>query len=251
MSMIHLVLQGKGGVGKTYVSVILAQYLLAKGHRLACYDTDPVNATFSRFHALNVQHVNLIMDERINQAAFDPFFASLMTLEHDAVIDNGATSFDPLMRWLHDNKVIGHMQQAGRQMVLHTVIAGGNALQDSMTGFHDLAATFGGQCPLYVWRNECFGDLRLDGLDFESCAVYHEHKAVISGIIKMRRYNPDTYGKNIEAMLSRKLTFDEPLELADFIVWQKQRLQDVKHDFFEVLDMVLDRGPMRLEGETS
>ena len=60
-----------------------------------------------------------------------------------------------------------------------------------------------------------------------------------------------TYGKDIEAMLSRKLTFDEPLGLADFIVWQKQRLQDVKRDFFEVLDMVMDRGPMRLEGETA
>jgi hypothetical protein len=52
-------------------------------------------------------------------------------------------------------------------------------------------------------------------------------------------------------MLSRKLTFDEPLEMADFIVWQKQRLQDVKNDFYQVLDMVLDRGLVMPAGEAS
>ncbi len=249
MSHIHLILQGKGGVGKTYVSAILAQYLLAKGAPLSCFDTDPVNSTFTAFQALNVQHVNLILDDRINQAAFDPFFESLMHLGHDAVVDNGATSFDPLIRWLYDSDVIGYMQQAGAQIVMHTIVAGGNGLQDSMTGFADLAANFGGQCPFFVWRNHFFGDLQLDGLDFEQCGIFREHASVVSGVMTMKRYNPDTFGKDIEALLSRKLTFDEPMELPEFLLFQKSRLFRVKKEFFNMLDAVLHLPSMTAQGE--
>lgn len=46
----HLVLQGKGGVGKSLVSSIIAQYLNQKNYTTICGDTDPVNSTF---HQLN------------------------------------------------------------------------------------------------------------------------------------------------------------------------------------------------------
>jgi len=39
---IHLSLQGKGGVGKSLVASILAQYFNSRGKRIQCIDTDPV-----------------------------------------------------------------------------------------------------------------------------------------------------------------------------------------------------------------
>ena len=37
MANIHMVLQGKGGVGKSFVAALLAQHLLQKGgHPLCC-----------------------------------------------------------------------------------------------------------------------------------------------------------------------------------------------------------------------
>jgi Mrp family chromosome partitioning ATPase len=36
---IHLTLQGKGGVGKSLVAVILAQYLSKRGLQIQCIDT--------------------------------------------------------------------------------------------------------------------------------------------------------------------------------------------------------------------
>ncbi len=45
---IHLSLQGKGGVGKSLVASILAQYFLHTGRDLCCIDTDPVNQTLSQ-----------------------------------------------------------------------------------------------------------------------------------------------------------------------------------------------------------
>ena len=42
-SAIHLSLQGKGVVGKSFIASILAQYFLNRGHQVQCIDTDPVN----------------------------------------------------------------------------------------------------------------------------------------------------------------------------------------------------------------
>jgi CO dehydrogenase nickel-insertion accessory protein CooC1 len=51
-NQVHLVLQGKGGVGKRLVSAILGQYFQARKRTLHCFDTDPVNATFAQYEAL-------------------------------------------------------------------------------------------------------------------------------------------------------------------------------------------------------
>ena len=40
---IHLTLQGKGGVGKSLVAAILAQFFRHRGAEIHCLDTDPVN----------------------------------------------------------------------------------------------------------------------------------------------------------------------------------------------------------------
>ena len=43
MANTHTVLQGKGGVGKSFIAAILAQYMNAMGRKPLCIDTDPVN----------------------------------------------------------------------------------------------------------------------------------------------------------------------------------------------------------------
>jgi Mrp family chromosome partitioning ATPase len=54
---IHLTLQGKGGVGKSLVASILAQYFRHRGAEIHCLDTDPVNQTFSRYIELGADHL--------------------------------------------------------------------------------------------------------------------------------------------------------------------------------------------------
>ena len=54
MKEVHFIAQGKGGVGKSTIASFLGDYLKAKasGEQLHCFDTDPVNPSFSRFSAL-------------------------------------------------------------------------------------------------------------------------------------------------------------------------------------------------------
>lgn len=57
MAKIHMVLQGKGGVGKSMIAATIAQYKAGKGQKPLCIDTDPVNATFEGYKALNVRRL--------------------------------------------------------------------------------------------------------------------------------------------------------------------------------------------------
>jgi CO dehydrogenase nickel-insertion accessory protein CooC1 len=52
MKRINLVLQGKGGVGKSLIASLLTQYLMQKdgGQRIFCADTDPVDANRKLTH---------------------------------------------------------------------------------------------------------------------------------------------------------------------------------------------------------
>jgi adenylylsulfate kinase-like enzyme len=63
---VHLSLQGKGGVGKSFIASVLAQYLRHKGRQVHCVDTDPVNQTFSQYSALQVCHLKLLNEGRID-----------------------------------------------------------------------------------------------------------------------------------------------------------------------------------------
>ena len=50
-----MILQGKGGVGKSFIAATIAQYKASKGQKPLCIDTDPVNSTFHGYKALTVR----------------------------------------------------------------------------------------------------------------------------------------------------------------------------------------------------
>ena len=76
MSKIHIILQGKGGVGKSLIASLLTQYLIHKGNDpkkpLTLIDTDPINKTFSRYERLPVNALDIIENEEINQQGLFP-----------------------------------------------------------------------------------------------------------------------------------------------------------------------------------
>ena len=102
---VHFILQGKGGIGKTLVSTILAQWLAQKDEQpLRCYDTDQENATFSRYKAMNVKHVPVMTDTRnIDPKRFDALMIDILEEDGNCVVDNGANTFSPLMAYLLEN----------------------------------------------------------------------------------------------------------------------------------------------------
>jgi CobQ/CobB/MinD/ParA nucleotide binding domain len=233
---IHLCLQGKGGVGKSLVASILAQYLVSRGYEVKCIDTDPINRTFSQYKALRVEHLQLLRDGTIDRRRFDDLMERLLTEESGVfVIDNGASTFIPLWKYIVENSVVDVLQAAGRDLFVHTVITGGQALFDTLDGFRQLAANAIGQ-NIIVWVNEYFGRVERDGKPFSEMAVYREHADRVLGSVGIPQRSRDTFGKDVEEMITDKLTFDEAIGPSAYSIMVKQRLRTIQRDLFEQLD---------------
>jgi len=231
--MIHLILQGKGGVGKTFISSMLTQYLQSKYEKVIPFDTDSVNPTFSQYKALEVQRIDLMDGSKINERNLDTLIEAFLTEEADAmVVDNGASSFVPFSNYLIENEVIELLKDAGKDVMVHTVLEGGQGMNDTLQGLNVLAKYFNN---IFVWQNQYYGTISYEGKKFEETKVYKNHSKKIFGIAVIGDRSRDTFGKDIELMLKNKLSFDEIKSDSRFQIMSKQRLNIFRKDIYSQL----------------
>jgi len=237
---VHIVLQGKGGVGKTYVASLLAQFYQEANRPVVCYDTDPVNSSFSAITAISARPVALFNDaNELAIAEIDRIIAEFLTAPGDVIVDNGAASFVPMSQYLIENDVSAILAEHGMQMVLHVVITGGGMITDTLRG---LLSVFDGYPPsvkVVIWHNEFFGPVVADGITLEQMPIYRDHRDRIIGVVRLERLNPAANGRNVLEMLDRKLTFAEAISHPDFTVVPKQRLTMVRRAIFEQVAAVV------------
>lgn len=237
MSSIHFVLQGKGGVGKSLVAAFLAQYFSTKSDSVYCADTDPVNDTFAKYGAFAAERFKILnSDQLIDQRAFDALIEKL--LEHDgvSVVDNGSSTFIPLSAYMVENHVIDMLKEAGKTVYLHTIVTGGQALDDTMIGLNALLKQ--GKAPVVVWENEFFGDVAKNGVNFTESSLYTENKEKIKGLVTIDKRNQDTFGKDMELLVSNRLTFQEAMSSDKFTMMPRQRLKLIQKSIFDQLDAI-------------
>ena len=236
-SSAHFVLQGKGGVGKSLIAAFLAQYLKEKGQDVKCVDTDPVNQTFLNYKALNAQHLKLLDGSRVNERNFDALYTRLFTEDGTLVIDNGASTFIPLSNYIVENNVISGMRDDHRELFIHCVVTGGQALVDTLSGFIALANQTQSK-NIVVWVNDYFGSVERDGKQFTEMKAFIESQDKVLGIVRLSRRNPDTFGKDLEEMISRKLTFAEAMSGPQFDLAAINRLKLIQKDLYNQLDQI-------------
>lgn len=236
MSDVHMVLQGKGGVGKSVTAALIAQYMLKKEKKPICIDTDPVNATFHNYGALDVKHLGIMEGDEINSRKFDQLIEIIAESENPVIIDNGASSFVPLAHYLISNGVPNMLKEMGHELVIHTVITGGQAMDDTMKGFAQLIAQFPDEARFVVWLNPFWGPIERDGKGFEDFMVYRANKGRISAIVRIPDLKEQTFGRDFSNMLQKKLTFDEALKLPAFSIMSRQRLKMVRDKLFLQFD---------------
>ena len=234
---IHFVLQGKGGVGKSYVAALIAQYCLERG-RILAIDTDPVNATFAGYEGLNVQRAQILDGEDINPRKFDELMEMIFKADcDDVIIDNGASSFVPLVSYLRSNGVIDLLTELDHRPFIHTLITGGQAQSDTIAGFEKLLRDFGGDTTqIIVWLNEFWGEIVDRGIPFERMPVYKQNADKVRAIITIPELKQETFGEDIMEMLKARQTFDEALESTEFTFMAKQRLSKIKNHLFKLMD---------------
>ncbi|GAW47603.1 MULTISPECIES: TraL transfer origin protein [Pseudomonadota] len=236
MAKVHIILQGKGGVGKSVIAAIVAQYKKSKGQEPTCIDTDPVNSTFEGYKYLNVTRLNIMTDDEINTRNFDSLVELIATTENDVIIDNGASSFVPLSHYLISNEVPALLNEMGHEIVVHTVIAGSQSLLDTVNGFSQLADQFPKEALFVVWLNPYWGPIEHQGKSFEQMKAYTNNKDRVSAIIDLPKLKDETYGRDFSEMLENRKTFDEALADDNLTIMSRQRLKIVRGQVFGLLD---------------
>ncbi len=232
MAKAHLILQGRGGVGKTLVAVMLTQALASVGRDPISIDTDPVNATFSGYAALNVQRLEIMEDDEINPRSFDRLVEMIDAAKGDVVIDNGASSFVPLSHFLISNAVPALLTEMGHQLVVHVVIAGAQSLLDTIHGFAQLAKQFPLDAAFVVWLNPYYGPIEHEGKGFEQMKAYVANKDRVAAIVRLPVLKKETYGRDLADMLQARLTFDEALARDSLTIMTRQRLKIIRDQVF-------------------
>jgi hypothetical protein len=233
MASIHLIVQGKGGVGKSMIAAFIAQYQLSKGRRPLCLDTDPVNASFEAYKKLAVQRLAIMQGDEIDPRRFDHLVELVAKTKVDVVIDNGASSFVPLSAYVLSNRVPTLLRDLGHQLIVHTVVTGGQALLDTLTGMTQLIRQFPADVPFVVWLNPYWGPIEWEGKSFEQMKAYREHKDRIAAIIPLPDVKKETFGRDLSDMLQAHLTFEEAIALPSLTIMARQRLSIIKTQLFE------------------
>lgn len=231
-----MVLQGKGGVGKSLISSLIAQYMASNGQIPLCVDTDPVNASFFGYKALKVRRLEIMEGDEVNTRNFDELVEWIAETKIDMVIDNGASSFIPLSSYLVSNAVPGLLQEMGHQLIVHSVVTGGQALPETKAGLESLVKWFPMETIFIVWLNPYWGQISENGLSFEQMPIYEKYKDRISAIIHIPELKEETYGKDLSDMLQARLTFDESLKMKNLSIMTRQRLKMIQKLVYGQLD---------------
>ena len=63
-----------------------------------------------------------------------------------------------------------------------------------------------------------------------------ERNLKVYGSVHLVRRNPDTFGRDLEDVISRKLTLEESIKDGPFSILTKQRLKMMQREWFEQID---------------
>lgn len=241
---IHIVLQGKGGVGKTLIASLITQYFLSKDKKIECYDTDPINATFNGYSSLNVKTIQLTENNEIIQRNFDSLIQLIADSKSDEIIiDSGAATFLPLLDYLLDNNIPSLLQELGDyELCCHSIVTGSQGLLDSLNGLNELISNFIStnnklsNVKFYVWLNPFFGPIVADGKNFYDMKIYNRNIENIEQVFELLSFEKSTYGQDYREILTNKITFKEAYSDSTKSIIVRQRLKNIEKKLYAIIE---------------
>lgn len=243
MATVHLVLQGKGGVGKSLAAALIAQHRRGQGRRLLCIDADPLNRTLSGYRSFadDLFELDLMCEEGIAPAAFDRMMDRIADHDGDVVVDTGASAFLPLSLYIVENDAAAALQDLGHQVTVHTVVTGGQAMADTLNGFEAIVEQFPEGIEVVVWVNEFFGAVERDGKAFTELAAYQRLRSRVHGMVTIRQ-GSELFARDFKALLEARQTFAEALDDTSHAWMSRVRMKKIRDGIFDQLDVVLGMG---------
>lgn len=157
VSTIHLIGGEKGGVGKSVVARVVAQYLIDRQLPFVGFDTDRSHGSLLRFYADYASPVVVdryeSLDTIVEAATADP--------DRRVLVDLAAQTHEPLVRWMDESGVLEMSGELGISLNYWHVMDSG---KDSVDLLKKLFDRFGSRLNYVLVLNQLRGD-RFDILE--------------------------------------------------------------------------------------
>ena len=168
MAKIHLIGGEKGGVGKSVVARIIAQYLIDKELPFLGFDTDRSHGSLLRFYSAYASPVIVDRYESLDAIVE----AAIASPEKRVLVDLAAQTHEPLTRWMEESGVLEMAEEGGYTVTYWHVMDSG---KDSVDLLKKLLERFGARLGhvlvLNQLRGEDFGTLDRSGLKETALAL--------------------------------------------------------------------------------
>ena len=186
MANIHFIGGEKGGVGKSLVARVLAQYLIDHEQSFIGFDTDRSHGALMRFYEGFASPVLVdryeALDAIMEAAVADP--------ERRVLVDLAAQTHDPLVRWMDESGVLNLADEMQIQIHYWHVMDSG---KDSVDLLRKLLDRFGKDLRYVLVRNQVRGNnftvleqsgeqARAIELGAKVVTIKHLHDSVINKI---------------------------------------------------------------------
>jgi hypothetical protein len=185
MGHIHLIGGEKGGVGKSVMARVVAQYLIDESIPFLGFDTDRSHGSLVRFYADYASPIVIdryeSLDEIVEAASADP--------DKRILVDLAAQTQDALARWMDDSGVLELTGDGGFSIRYWHVMDSG---RDSVELLKKLLDRFGSRLQYIVVLNQ----LRGDNFDvFERSSQRERAVALGAKIIVLKRLHETVIAK--------------------------------------------------------
>lgn len=210
MANIHFVLQKKGGIGKTFIAFLLAQYFHEAYGECICYDTDPLNESSGLISIpqLNVRPLKLVdVEGNFEKNQLDVLMEQLLAIDEEAniVIDNGSTSFNPITSYIKETGALDLLKEYGHTVYAHSIIGAGKELDDTTRGTVEVSDIFEN---IVIWINPFWGEVVVNGKRFTDTAFYKENSHKYYAVINLPSFQ-NLFKRDLMKMLGQRVTFKQ------------------------------------------
>jgi hypothetical protein len=224
MKRLILILNGKGGVGKSFFAVNFVQFLKDKGIVHVAIDSDNENSTLKRFHP-DTRFLDLS-----NRRELDNIFAALGKANL-VVLDCRAASTDLFIDYFNEIDLPAMLSAFGARLTLVMPV---NHESDSVDQIQRLTEQFGEQCNYVVVRNTAHSD---SFAIFESSEVRTVLADKLGGCeITMTRMQDWL----VEALNAENLTIAAATKHPSFSLLDRQRIQTWQRKLFAQIESAAD-----------
>lgn len=150
MKSINFIGGEKGGVGKSVVSRVLAQYFIDRDVPFTGYDTDRSHASFRRFYTDYASRIIVDTYEGLDLIVSSFEDDNDPTSHQKVIVDLAAQTSQPLSRWINDSDLLGLFSEMDVRVYFWHITDGG---KDSVDLLGRLTEMYGDSANFIIVRN--------------------------------------------------------------------------------------------------